>query len=244
MKFLCSVCDRLVTLGAFRTEGTELFLACPQCGAENRAQGKPHSAPGPSISREAVSPAMPLERPIPEASPTPEPERPLRVVPFRRPKDAVPPALDPPAHVCPKCVGPRQANASTCPACGLVFDNYRPSEHQPPPELTKGWEALSARWDDSVAHDDFLLSAMARGELAAAARLYRIRLAHAPDDAMAQRGREEVLRLALAPTGLLTEKQDPVPVSRLHWKRWAPWAVFLVLLFWALWKLMAGMGMP
>ncbi|HSP19379.1 MAG TPA: hypothetical protein VLQ79_07695, partial [Myxococcaceae bacterium] len=47
----------------------------------------------------------------------------------------------PPGH-CPKCITPRSREALICPACGLVFANFRAEEHQPSAALESAWRGL------------------------------------------------------------------------------------------------------
>ncbi|WP_395810809.1 hypothetical protein [Archangium minus] len=104
----------------------------------------------------------------------------------------------PPAGYCPKCIGPRKDGAVVCPFCGLEYARFRVEEFRPSPVLSSTWLGVVELWDSKGAHDKVLALASERGELAGLGRLYRIRLARNPEDAMAKRGREEVLRLASA----------------------------------------------
>jgi hypothetical protein len=103
-----------------------------------------------------------------------------------------------PPGYCPKCIAVRREGAESCAACGLVYSNFNPSEHELSEPLRSAWLTVLERWDDRDAHDRLLSLAVGRGELAMAGRLYRIRLAQAPEDLYAQRGRDEVVRLATA----------------------------------------------
>lgn len=188
MKFLCEGCDQLVTPSDFTLERGAVVLVCEKCGAKSSAQRAAEESP--------------------LASPSPAPA--LRVIPLRaaggrRAEEAAEPpdpfAL-PPGH-CPKCIAARPEGALTCTHCGLVYDNFRPREHRPSGPLGAAWLSLLERWDDRAAHDRFLALAAARQELPSAGRLYWIRLAAAPGNAEAQRGREEVLRLAAASSVLI-----------------------------------------
>lgn len=104
----------------------------------------------------------------------------------------------PPAGYCPKCIGPRKDGAVVCPFCGLEYARFRVDEFRPSPVLSSTWLGVVELWESKGAHDKVLALASERGELAGLGRLYRIRLARHPEDAMAKRGREEVLRLASA----------------------------------------------
>ncbi len=79
----------------------------------------------------------------------------------------------------------------------------RPEEFHGSPALHSTWLGVLELWESKGAHDKVLALASERGELAILGRFYRIRLAHFPEDAQAKRGREEVLRLAAAGSGLM-----------------------------------------
>ncbi|HEX5748341.1 MAG TPA: hypothetical protein VFZ09_19025 [Archangium sp.] len=104
----------------------------------------------------------------------------------------------PPAGYCPKCIGVKKDGAVVCPYCGLDYARFRPEESRPSGAVASTWLGVVELWESKGAHDKVLALASERGELAALGRLYRIRLARHPEDTMAQRGREEVLRLAAA----------------------------------------------
>ncbi len=104
--------------------------------------------------------------------------------------------FEPPEGACPKCVAPRREEALACPQCGLVYVNHVPESHAPSDILADAWRTLATRWEDWDAHDRLMTLAVGRGELAMVGRLYRIRLARAPGDTAAQRGRDEVVRRA------------------------------------------------
>jgi hypothetical protein len=109
----------------------------------------------------------------------------------------------PPPGYCPKCIGPRKDGAVVCPFCGLEYARFRVDEFRPSPAVASTWLGVVELWESRGAHDKVLALASERGELAGLGRLYRIRLARHPEDAMAKRGREEVLRLASAGSGLV-----------------------------------------
>jgi hypothetical protein len=196
MRFLCDVCERLAPPAAFRMELGVLVLTCARCGNESRA--RPEEALQGAITQEPPPPHPPPQRLTPV---------PLKVVALR-PSDeqvrgaaAVARSEDPfavPPGFCPKCIAARRVGAEACAACGLVYANYTPDEQRPSEDLRAAWLSVLGRWDDRDAHDRLLSLAVGRGELAMAGRLYRIRLAQAPEDLYAQRGRDEVVRLASA----------------------------------------------
>ncbi|HVE84927.1 MAG TPA: hypothetical protein VND93_18880, partial [Myxococcales bacterium] len=190
-------------------------LSCARCGAETRARAAEAQA-------EAATASAP-SAPAPSSA---------RVVPLH----AVPPPTfggeDPfavPEDRCPKCVAPRAEGALTCRQCGLVFDNFVASDHQPSPELQATWTELAAHWDDLDAHDRALAGATARGDLAAMGRLYRIRLARQPKDHIAQRGRDEVLRLAASTSPLITARSLDPADSQERARQVLLWALALVM---------------
>ncbi|MCY1019422.1 hypothetical protein [Pyxidicoccus sp. MSG2] len=204
MKFQCDACERLVPLEVFRVEAGVLVVKCDRCGAESRALVPASSSfamGASSVAGEGQGVSPPPE-PSPGAS-APLPPRAsspaLRVV---RGRAAEVPLTDEalfeaPPGSCPKCVAPRPEGVESCAQCGLVYVNFNADEHRPSGMLADAWKALVAEhWDDWEAHDRLMTLAMGRGELAMLGRLYRLRLARAPDDAMAQRGRDELVRRA------------------------------------------------
>ncbi|HEX8826169.1 MAG TPA: hypothetical protein VF794_40065 [Archangium sp.] len=117
--------------------------------------------------------------------------------------------FSPPPGYCPKCIGVRRDGAVVCPYCGLEYARFRAEEFRPSTALHSTWLGVLELWESKGAHDKVLSLASERGELATLGRLYRIRQARFPDDAVAKRGREEVLRLASAGSGLLQPSEKP-----------------------------------
>jgi hypothetical protein len=113
----------------------------------------------------------------------------------------------PPGH-CPKCITPRSREALLCTACGLVFSNFRAEEHQPSAALESAWRGLEFRWDKAEEHEKFLQLAFNLDELARAGRLYRIRLAQAPEDVRAKVALESMVRMA-STAATLAARTDP-----------------------------------
>ncbi|ATB43822.1 hypothetical protein CYFUS_009302 [Cystobacter fuscus] len=184
------------------------------------------------------SPSAPPSEPPPVAAPPPAQgarasSTSLRVV---RDTGSMPPvgsgssapedAFMPPAGFCPKCIGTRKEGSVVCPFCGLDFARYRQDDFRPSPVVSSTWLGVLELWDSKSAHDKVLALASERGELPALGRLYRIRLARQPEDAMALRGREEVLRLASAGSVLLA---TPPPDKGTKF-RMAALGVFLFML--------------
>ncbi|RKI38157.1 hypothetical protein D7Y27_24220 [Corallococcus sp. AB004] len=219
MKYQCESCDRLVKVETYVLEEHALAVACPACGAWTHAApslSKPASPrPAPTPAHDGVED---LAVAAPYAAPPPSPlARPsvtaLRVV--RQDALATAPlVLDgdpfqaPPGH-CPKCVAPIRDDAGSCSACGLVYANFIPDEHQPSETLAQEWRELLETWHDWDAHDRLLAQTMMRGEMAMVGRLYRVRLAQAPNDAQALRGRDEVVRRVTTATQLLSDGPSP-----------------------------------
>ncbi|MFP2913261.1 hypothetical protein ACLESD_51305, partial [Pyxidicoccus sp. 3LFB2] len=138
--------------------------------------------------------------------------------------------FEPPPGFCPKCVAVRREGTESCAQCGLVYVNFIPDEHRPSEVLAEAWQGLAGHWDDWEAHDRLMTLAMGRGELAMLGRLYRLWLARAPDDAMAKRGRDEVVRRA---TLVVPSASDAVAASSASQKRMKTVGVvvlFLVML--------------
>lgn len=133
----------------------------------------------------------------------------------------------PPAGYCPKCIGVRKDGAVVCPYCGLDYARFRPEESRPSGAVASTWLGVVELWDSKGAHDKVLALASERGELAALGRLYRIRLARNPEDTMAQRGREEVLRLAAASSTFMA---TPPPDKGTKMKMAGLGLIFLLLM--------------
>ncbi|MGQ0504258.1 MAG: hypothetical protein ACT4TC_02985 [Myxococcaceae bacterium] len=223
MKYLCDNCERLVELVDYELHSGALNARCDKCGATSRAASRNvAAASGGAIP---CTPSAPSGAPANEASRDPSAigggvarsgtfrvmtsadsgrsiatgELPANVMPLRS-GDVQSELLGPPEGFCPKCIAPRAGDSTACPQCGLVYANFQPEEVSPSPELSTGWSTLSQQWDDTTRHDAFVALAMKLGELATAGRLYRIRVARTPTDLLAQRGRDEVVRLALLPS--------------------------------------------
>ena len=194
MKLLCPACERLAEPSGYRLDAGALLLRCSRCGTEN-VSGIPEASPPES------APVVPLRPPPPAPAAPPVSKEDLLEVP--------------PGH-CPKCIAPRQPEALSCAQCGLIFPNFIPEEHQPSAALLASFDRLRERWGEEASHNLFLRECAARGELAAAGRLYRIRLAHNPGDVQARRGRDEVVRLAMSATVLVPAERSPAVPSR--WK--------------------------
>ncbi len=133
----------------------------------------------------------------------------------------------PPPGFCPKCIGVRKEGAVVCPFCGLDYARFKPDESRPSGAVASTWLGVVELWESKGAHDKVLALSSERGELAALGRLYRIRLARNPEDAMAKRGREEVLRLAAASSTLLS---TPAPDKRVKMRMAGLGLLFLMLM--------------
>jgi hypothetical protein len=229
--------------------GAALQAAAAHASAPEREAAQ---APLPEAPRASLAPAprdaAPSEPPrrapdatAPAASPGEAPRPPaLRVVSLRPSEASVrqaaqlaraeDPFAPPPGH-CPKCLAPRPEDSLICTRCGLVYANFRPEAHRPSAPLGEAWVALLASWDDEERHQRFVQLALARGELAGAGRLYRLRLVQAPQDVFAQRGRDEVLRLASASSAaaLSLEHAEAAPPSRARAALVAGLVLFLLL---------------
>jgi hypothetical protein len=199
MRFLCDACERLAPPAAFRVEAGVLVMTCARCGQESRA--RPEEALVAAVAQSGLEAASAELPPRSVTAPS------LKVVTLRPSEEQVREAAalarsaDPfavPAGFCPKCIAVRKEGAASCASCGLTYANFDAGEHQPSEPLRTAWLSVLERWDDRDAHDRLLSLAVGRGELAMAGRLYRIRLAQAPEDLYAQRGRDEVVRLATA----------------------------------------------
>jgi hypothetical protein len=229
MRYLCDACERLAPPAAFRVELGVLVMTCARCGQESRA--RPEEALAAAVAR----PEAPEASQVLPARSTTAPS--LKVVTLRPSEGQVREAAElarsgepfavPPGY-CPKCIAVRKEGAESCASCGLVYSNFDPREHELSEPLRAAWLAVLERWDDRDAHDRLLSLAMGRNELAMAGRLYRIRLAQAPDDLYAQRGRDEVVRLATASPVAFTP--TPANAASNKGQLWAALLFFFILL--------------
>jgi hypothetical protein len=183
MNGLCSACGQPVELVDFRLDEGRVLVRCPACGKEQRLSVSDAGGAGDGAAPGPTAPAAP----------------------------AIEPTFEPPRGFCPKCVAPRARDSAACPACGLVFANYQPGVLQPSAALAAAWTALAARWGHAAEHARFLRLAGAGDELAAAGRLYRVRLATAPDDGLARAGVEATVKMASAAVAVAAIRKDPTP---------------------------------
>jgi hypothetical protein len=228
MKFLCPKCERLVELRDFKVDGTALVLTCPACAAASRVTA-------PSSPPVALVPLTPVASPLQLTSiPGTSNVVALRLAGSDAVKDAADSARGAPFEVplgrCPKCIAPRQSAGLTCSQCGLTFSQFDAAQVAPPPWLKSAWVQLLSDWGTEERHAELRQRALAEQDLAAVGRLYRLRLISNPDDPFAQRGRDEVLRMALVPgveprPSVMTEKIDA------KWKYVLVGAFFLICLF-------------
>jgi hypothetical protein len=199
MNGLCSACRQPVEVVDFRLDEGFVLVRCTGCGRQDRLSLSVSTGAGASAS---VAPP-----PAPSPAGAPQTEGPT----------SIEAAFEVPPGFCPKCVAPRAAGASSCPACGLVFATaVVDGTLKPSPPLADAWRALAARWTDGPEHVRFLRQAAAGEELAAAGHLYRIRLARAPEDAVARQSLEAAVKLASAPVSVAALRQDTAaaPSSR------------------------------
>jgi hypothetical protein len=193
MNGLCSACGQPVELVDFRLDEGRVLVRCPACGKEQRLSLSDAGGAGDGVAPGATGARTPE---VLTAAPV---------------EPAIEPSFEPPRGFCPKCVAPRAPDSAACPACGLVFANYQPGVLQPSAALAAAWTALAARWGHPAEHARFLALAGAGDELAMAGRLYRVRLAEAPDDRLARSGVEATLKMASAPVAVAAIRKDPTP---------------------------------
>lgn len=188
--------------------GDTAFIGCPKCGVESALPVT--TSPLPSlVDTPKAAPPMPLssrKTPGPRALVLASSAEASNVVMLRAPTTAAvesaramaqdDAALLVPEGFCPKCLSKRSGVAVACGTCGLSFTNVDLSSLAPPSWLASMWKELLLAWDDEARHAALRRLAMEREELPALGRLYRLRLAHMPDDPWAQRGRDEVFTAA------------------------------------------------
>jgi hypothetical protein len=197
MNGLCLACKQPVEVVDFRLGEGIVVVRCSACGKQQRlslsaASGDPEQPPAP------LPPVRGL-RPPGAAPPAAAPGQ----------LGAIEPAFEVPAGFCPKCIAPRSAEAKSCPSCGLDFGKTLAGDVQPSSALVSAFSALAAQWAEAPAHVRFLHLAADRGELAAAGRLYRIRLAGFPNDAVARASLEATVKMASAPVSVAAIKSAP-----------------------------------
>ncbi len=213
MKFLCDGCERLSDVRDFRIDAGLLLVRCDKCHFESKAASPPSLAPRVASVGAAPPPTPFVPKVISLHSATDEAVR-------RAASDAgADQAFAIPEGRCPKCISVRPPAAAACPQCGLGFDNSAAVRGlEPSGPLAQSWRETLRRWGESGAHDAFLHQAMVGGELPQAGRLYRIRLALHREDPAAQRGVEEVLRLATLNTDAM--RDDDAAVGSRPIKPW------------------------
>jgi hypothetical protein len=197
MNGLCPACKQPVEVVDFRLGEGIVVVRCSSCGQQQRlslsaASGNPE-APAP------LPPVREVRPPSAAPSGAAAPAQP----------GAIAPAFEAPAGFCPKCIAPRSAEAKSCPSCGLDFGKALAGDVQPSSVLVSAFSALAAQWAEAPAHVRFLHLAADRGELAAAGRLYRIRLAGFPGDAVARASLEATVKMASAPVSVAAIKSAP-----------------------------------
>lgn len=191
MKFLCDSCERLVEVRTYKIDAGALALTCMACGQETRttpAPAKPaEEAPRPQLaSTQAGSNVVELRGANRESA-----ER-ARAVSTESPFSI-------PDGRCPKCIAPRKPAANSCPNCGADFALVSKDLLMPSEWLQEGWLRLLKNWGSTEEHEALVVAALGRSELAGLGRLYQLYLARVPDDPLARRGREEIMRRASVP---------------------------------------------
>lgn len=104
------------------------------------------------------------------------------------------------------------------PAALAVVPSIAPAPAPDPAEEEEAaaWAAVLAAWDDEAAHRAYLGRPLDLDGLALAGRRYRAVLAERPDDALAVRGRDEVVKRAMA-QGLASLPRTSPPRTVPRW---------------------------
>ncbi|MDX2012660.1 MAG: hypothetical protein SFW67_20850 [Myxococcaceae bacterium] len=208
MKAVCPSCERLIDVTAVKVVADTAFIGCPRCGVESALPVTSGALP-PLVDTPKAAPPMPMssrKTPGPRALVLASSAEASNVVMLRAPTTAAvesaramaedDAALLVPEGFCPKCLSKRQGAVAACGTCGLAFANVDLAALAPPTWLASMWKELLLAWDDEARHAALRRLAMEREDLPALGRLYRLRLAHMPDDPWAQRGRDEVFTAA------------------------------------------------
>jgi hypothetical protein len=80
----------------------------------------------------------------------------------------------------------------------------------------EAWAEVRAAWGDDARHRAYLARFVSLDDLAVAGRRYREALADRPEDPVALRWRDEVVRRAVA-AGLASVPHEPARARRLRW---------------------------
>jgi hypothetical protein len=186
VKFLCPHCDRLSELLQFEVKETMLVVTCSSCKQSTTTRkNAPQSeaAPIPASETPVLSPET------------------LRLDELR----------EPPKDCCAKCISPRVSPIGACAVCGLD-ESLGPYQPETAPWFEAAVETLAREWPDEKAHVQFLELATAHEALPWAARLYRIRAAHAPSDPLCQTAQESIVKRA---STVLTLPSAPNEIAQL-----------------------------
>ncbi len=201
MKFLCPKCERLVELRDFQVDGATLLLTCPACSHTSKVSNAQVERPPLQLaSSSGASNVVTLRSAGTDA---------ITAAADAANRDA----FEVPAGRCPKCVALRQPTAVSCFQCGLTFAQFDPTQVAVSPWLQDAWVNLLGDWGNETLHTELRQRALNEQELAAAGRLYRLRLASNPEDPFAIRGRDEVLRIAVVPATLMTNNKSVLTES-------------------------------
>ncbi len=141
-------------------------------------------------------------------------------------KEAAKPILED----CPKCTRPYAKGLSECPSCGVIFAKYSeplplevsaqaykaaPSSVGGPQRLKNIWDKITANYEDTLLHDEFLKEGHREGALAYASQQYRRMLSIDPDDELARKMIQKITALSQAPMEMVRS----VPIKHILMER-------------------------
>ena len=136
---------------------------------------------------------------------------------------------------CPKCGAPR-TDRPDCPHCGLVYEKWSEDRLDVPEVLVRSWQTVLENYQEEGVHDSFVDTARQMARLDVAAMYYRRRLVADPEDEVARRRLEVIVRIVEAEA----LRRSPQPVRRSRLVRNTLWGVVVASLLFLLYLLLTS----